>query len=58
VVARWAPAEAVSCSCGVTFRQLSAFLHVQPAFFGEIALMLWLLIKGPTVPAFHRQVLV
>ena len=31
--------------------QGNLFLILQPAFFGEIALMLWLLIKGARPPA-------
>ncbi len=31
--------------------QDKAFTYAQPAFFGEIALMLWLVIKGARPPA-------
>jgi hypothetical protein len=33
--------------------QNKVFLYSQPALFGEIALMLWLLIKGAKPPAIH-----
>jgi len=37
--------------------QDNVFTYAQPAFFGEIALMLWLLIKGARPPALDATVL-
>ncbi len=33
--------------------QDKVFTYAQPAFFGEVAFMLWLLIKGARPPALH-----
>jgi hypothetical protein len=46
-----------SCEAAGSRREKSLFLFRQPAFFGEIALILWLVIKGATPPALDATAL-
>jgi len=50
-------AYVVLCVTGILFPdyQDKVFLYSQPALFGELAIMLWLVIKGATPPALQQS---